>query len=106
MAKFRYFIETDSYDCGERGVEYDGEYFDYSPDYDELIKAMAELALREYLGKGAISALVARGEYKKAVEGMGRMIEDNDLEEEMIDKFYEDLKDWFEDDALEAYEGV
>ena len=106
MAKLKYFIETGSYDCGERGVEYEGEYFEYSPDQDELINAIAELALLEYLGKGARNALVARGEYKKAVEGMGRMIEDNDLEEEMIDKFYDDLKDWFEDDALEAYERV
>lgn len=104
MAMFRYFIETDSYDCGERGVDYDGEYFDYSPDHDELIKAMAELALREYLGKGAISALVDRGEYKKSIDGISRMIEDNDLEEAMFDKFYDDLKDWFEDDAVEYWE--
>ena len=104
MATFKYVNVTGRYDCGDRGIEYEGDEFEYTPEYEDLLHALAVLAIGDYLGKGAISALSSHSEYENAVEGFERMISDYDLEDSMVDYYYDELKEWFEEEAMATFD--
>ena len=100
MATFTYFRETGAYNCGERGMEYEGEEFDYSPEPEDLYAAVAELALREYFGDKWADDMHSKRSLKQFVDGMARLICDYDLIDSFVDDYYDDLKSWFEDEAF------
>ena len=84
----KYFFKTGEY--LDRDGEYDGDdghEFHYEVDYEDFREALKELVVEEY------------------GEGAWKMVEDFCLEDEVATMYEEQLKDYFEEEAMEYYYG-
>ena len=80
---------------------YNEEYdFNYEPSDDEIITALADILIGE-----TNSGILPDGAYKLALGVVKEIIKDNDLKDALCDQYARDLKDWFEDEALESERG-
>lgn len=77
-----------------------GDYFEFSPDGCDLVKALATFVYDDYL-KAVGEKSVDREAWIKAI---ARFIMDSEIYDELSEFYYEALEDWFYDEAQEWYE--
>lgn len=82
-----------------RDKYYENSYdFDYEPEDQELVYAIADIWVGQQTGiNGGVS--------KEQIEMVQRFINDHDLRDELAEKYKSELKDWFEDEALDSERG-
>ena len=66
----------------------------FEPDERQLLTALADIIVSNIKG-------VKDYDYKQELEIARQMIEDNDLQDFLAEKYKEELKDYFEEDAME-----
>lgn len=96
MAVLKYYKETyceSDYSCGE--------WFEFTPEHDDLLAALAQFIWSDYLKEVANAT---ESKFSVLINGLKRFIADNELEESLSEIYYEGLLDWFEEDADEKYE--
>lgn len=98
---FRYFKKTG--EIRDRDCEWDGDegyWFEYEVEDDELLEAVVDLVYEDYFMK---TELADRCDYAVAVKsGLKKFIEDNDNLDELVEDYEEELKDYFEEEALDS----
>ena len=85
IAEFRYSVKRDEYDYDEREIHYE-------PSDKQLLTALADIVVSNIKG-------VKDCDYKQELEIARQMIEDNDLQDFLIERYKEELKDYFREDA-------
>ena len=81
----RYSVKRDEYDYDEREIHYE-------PSDKQLLTALADIVVSNIKG-------VKDCDYKQELEIARQMIEDNDLQDFLIERYKEELKDYFREDA-------
>lgn len=82
-----------------------GEEFEYDVSYDDIKEALSELIYADYFSEFEESKF----EFNKSLflsrttSGLKRFIEDYCDIDDLIDEYYDGLKDYFERDALDSY---
>ena len=74
--------------------------FNYTPSDEEIITALADILIGR-----TNSGVLADGAYKLAMGIVEQIIKDNDLKDTLAEEFADELKDWFEDEALASESG-
>ena len=83
--------------CGS--LEEYGEDFEYEVEDYKLLEAVADFVLKDFFYN------VECEEEKVLKYSISKFIKDNDLLDNLVDNYEEDLKYYFEDDAFEWCEG-
>jgi hypothetical protein len=74
----------------------DGEEFTYSPDKDAIRNALAHILHRKYFIR--VNNYLDNN-FTTLIKGLVKMIFVEELDEQLIDTYYEELREWFADDA-------
>lgn len=83
--------------------EEDGVEFDYEVENKDLLPAIVDLLVDDYFMDD--NGVMHNEELRKAVkEKLSKLIEENDLVEQLADQYEDTLKEIFQDEALEFYE--
>lgn len=103
--KFTYFRKTgELYRDVNGGREWDGDEgyeFDYEPESEQVESALTDVIFDEYFG-----AVTADKETLKQIkQKLNKLIFDIELDEEFGKVFYDELKNYFEDEAQESEHG-
>ena len=98
---FTYTRKMKSYYSAQHDEYFYDEYdFEYEPERRDLVHALADILVgRENFHKGEKDA------YKLATKLTERIIDDCDIVDELAEKYKDELRDWFEDEALESERG-
>lgn len=92
--KAYYLEETDE-------IEYDGYEYTFEPEDKKVLDVLCELVINDTKGGYELD-----GEERKLTKKIvRRMIEDFDLQEQLQEEYYEDLKEYFADEALASERG-
>ena len=86
-----YSVELDEY-------FYDEEQITYEPEDDEIIYALADILVGN-TGYGKLDD----GDYMLCIQIVKDIIESQGWMDTLAKKYEKDLKDWFEDEAMEIY---
>lgn len=86
-----YSVELDEY-------FYDEEEIHYEPDDSEITDALADILVGQ-TNHGKLDDC----DYKLCIQIVKEIIEDQGLVEKLSKEYEKDLKDWFEDEAMERY---
>ena len=84
--------------------EYEGIDFDYEIEDSDLIDAVSFLVYQDYFNSGELSCEVRYVD--KVNKGIRQFIEDNDLLEELVERYEDELKEYFEEDAMNYYDSI
>lgn len=91
MRTFTYTKITGHYYCQYSDEwEEDGVDFDYDVDNDRLMEAVVHILVRDYFSE-------------TDVEYLKDFIRDNDLLDKLVDNYYEEIKEYFREEAFENY---
>lgn len=91
MRTFTYTKITGHYYCQYSDEwEEDGVDFDYDVDDDRLMEAVVHILFRDYFSE-------------TDVEYLKDFILDNDLLDKLVDNYYEEIKEYFREEAFENY---
>ena len=100
---FEYFKKTG--ELRDMLGEWDGDEgfeFEYEVEDDELLDAVVDLVYEDYFMK---TELADRCDYAVAVKrGLKKFIEDNDNLDELVEDYEDELKEYFEEEALDSLE--
>lgn len=100
---FKYFKKTG--EIRGRDGEWDGDEgfgFEYEVEDEKLLEAVVDLVYEDYFMK---TELADRCDYSIAVKrGLKKFIEDNDNLDELVEDYEDELKDYFEEEALDSLE--
>ena len=97
--KFTYTKITGHYYCQHSDDwEQDGIDFDYEVKDRDLLPEVVRLVFKDYFGDIGFN----EGEIK---EGLAKMIEEQDLLDQLADQYEDTLKEIFQDEAMDSYEG-
>ena len=80
-----------------------GEEFEYTVDDSELLDVVADFVCNEYFDLVKKKAK-ENGTHTDLLLGIMRFIGDHDLLDELVHEYEEELKDYFEDKAMDSYE--
>lgn len=98
---FTYTRVVREYYDPRRDEKYCDEYeFNYTPEYDELLDAVADVWIDKHT-----YGVSNNEEYKLAMKITKGFIEDNDLLDVLADQYQDELKEHFEEDALASERG-
>ena len=73
-----------------------GYDFDYTPDTEDEREAIIDFLIRD-TGKD-----LTDNEYAVVSNILRKMIDDLDIQDQLGDMYYDDLKEYFEDEAMES----
>lgn len=97
--KFTYTKITGHYYCQHSDDwEQDGIDFDYEVQDKDLLPEVVKLVFNDYFGDIGFK----EGDIK---EGLAKMIEEQDLLDQLADNYEDTLKEIFQDDAMDWYNG-
>lgn len=75
-----------------------GEDFEYEPDYSNVADALESIIYDSYFG-GIVDDKDKKQKLKKAISSF---LSDMDIQDTLEDMFYDDLKEYFRDEAFES----
>lgn len=97
--KFTYTKITGHYYCQHSDDwEQDGIDFDYEVQDRDLLPEVVKLVFKDYFGEIDFN----EGDIK---EGLAKMIEEQDLLDQLADNYEDTLKEIFQDEAMDWYNG-
>ena len=96
MTTFNYYNITNTYTNEHGDLVEEGDEFTYSPDGTEIRNALAHILHRKYFNK---VTTYLDGNFTTLIKALANMIFVEELDEQLIDTYYEDLREWFMDDA-------
>ena len=99
---FTYTRETKRYYDFERDEVYYDEYdFDYTPEDDEVLDALADILVGQQITY-KLGNKMPDEDYKLTMKVVKDIIKDQDWQGDMEEQFEEELKEYFKDQALDS----
>ena len=94
--QIKYFKTTNVYIDNLGQTEEDGYHFTYEPDSTEVLYTISEIIADTYFNK-----IKDQSEIIKAIYDF---LSESDLQDELEEQYYDELKDHFEEEAFETLE--